>query len=518
MCIFCSLFGAFQRPGEGFLSGVAGVVSGDPLSPSLFILAEDLLSRLFISRLSRTDEYSTTIARCPTHLLFADDIILFLSAKRHMIMRVLGLLADYSASSGQRLNPTKCNFFLPRKAASSRIRVIHSVTQFERGAFPFIYLGVPVGPGKRQARHFQHIIDRITERTNRWQSKIFSEAGRLVLIKHVLSSIYIHILSATSILAICIKKIEVILANFFWGTSEFGKRRHWCKWEVICRPVNEGGLGIRNLCDVRRAFILKKCWIVASSETLWGEFMCSKYQLPSSPVYWKGPQRCSPDWREMLDHRLESAARCGWHVGRGEMSFWLDNWCSDFSFEPLAVEGFNDDRLKDFWHDGSWDFEEITPTVGEELVHFAMERAPVLSSEHDMLFWMLTSSGVFSVSSAWDSICQWEQVCRLSAQTWTTPMPTQSKLLIWRLLKSILPADLVVKRQGFQLASQCVCCLKAREESLTHLFLESDLAVSLWTYFGAVFAVRNQPAHSLMARLSWWFFVCKGSSHFAMLG
>lgn len=144
---------------------------------------------------------------------------------------------------------------------------------------------------------------------------------------HVLSFIPIHILSATSIADLCIRKIESILANFFLGKSEFGKRRHWCKWKELCKPVVEGGLGIRNLRDVRGAIILKKCWIVACSDTLWGVFMCENYRIPSSPVFWFGLQRCSLEWHELIEHRLVFVRRCGWHVGRGDISFWRDNLC-----------------------------------------------------------------------------------------------------------------------------------------------------------------------------------------------
>lgn len=104
-----------------------------------------------------------------------------------------------------------------------------SSIQFDRGSFPFIYFGVPVGPSKRNVAHFQPIIDHTAERTNGWQVKLLSTAGQLVLIKHVLSSMPIHVLSATLLPEECIYKIEMILAKLFWGSMEYGKHRHWCK-------------------------------------------------------------------------------------------------------------------------------------------------------------------------------------------------------------------------------------------------------------------------------------------------
>lgn len=120
-----------------------------------------------------------------------------------------------------------------------------------------------MGPSKRNARHFQQIFNQIEERTCGWQSKLLSDAGRLVLIKHVQCSIHIHILSATNVVNICLKRIDTILANFFWGKSDYGKKKHWMNWSNLCLPTDAGRLGLHNLRDIRRAFILKKC--VASS-------------------------------------------------------------------------------------------------------------------------------------------------------------------------------------------------------------------------------------------------------------
>lgn len=224
---------------------------GDPISPSLFILAEDVLSCALNNKVLSGDRFSTTIAECPTHLHFANDIIVFSSAKKSAITRLFAILAEYTMASGQMMCNEKCKFFLPSNALASRIRVVKSTTGFERGEFPFIYHGVLIGPGKRSVRHFQHIIERISERTKSWHSKLRSSVGQLVLIKHVLNSIPIHFLSATSIPEACIMKIESILADFFWGSTEYGKRKHWAQWNKLCLPVVEGRLGVRNLRDVR---------------------------------------------------------------------------------------------------------------------------------------------------------------------------------------------------------------------------------------------------------------------------
>lgn len=184
----------------------------------------------------------------------------------------------------------------------------------------------------------------------------------------------------------------------------------------------------------------------------------------------------------------------------------------------MAIDGSSSEKLRDFWNGDHWDFDDLMPTIGHELVQFSLECAPMSTDSEDILFWKLSSSGMFAVNSAWDSVRK--RVCRhrMDCMVWSSPLPTQSKLLVWRLLKAILPVDLVVKKQGVCLASRCFCCEAPGEESLVHLFIHSDLASCLWDYFGAVFAVRDQPTHSLLALLTWWFHSCRGSSHFATQG
>lgn len=155
----CNFLVIFQGIIKGFFPSTRGLRQGDRLSASLFILAEDALSRAFNARIGSEDTYSTTLAQCPSHLLFADDIIVFAKAKRRSILKFINILKQYQDNSRQLLNESKCKFYLLANVPRLRARVVASATSFSQGQFPFVYLGVGVlvGPGKRSVKTLSHI-------------------------------------------------------------------------------------------------------------------------------------------------------------------------------------------------------------------------------------------------------------------------------------------------------------------------------------------------------------------------
>lgn len=86
----------------GFFSCSRGVRQGDPLSPLLFCLAEEVLSRaLSIARVEGRIEslfYFRGVS-LPTHILYADDVLILCAGTKRNIRCVLRIFNDYSAVS-----------------------------------------------------------------------------------------------------------------------------------------------------------------------------------------------------------------------------------------------------------------------------------------------------------------------------------------------------------------------------------------------------------------------------------
>nr|GMD98896.1 uncharacterized protein LOC109147218 [Ipomoea batatas] len=95
---------------EGFFHIILRLHQGDPLSPSLFILAAEVLS-VYLVRVYEdvTIPRFTQLPRTPRihHLAYADDVIIFSTNRQQAIQKVIAALKDYEEISGQ-LVKAKC--------------------------------------------------------------------------------------------------------------------------------------------------------------------------------------------------------------------------------------------------------------------------------------------------------------------------------------------------------------------------------------------------------------------------
>jgi hypothetical protein len=54
-----------------------------------------------------------------------------------------------------------------------------------------------------------------------------------------------------------LKKIEYFRSRFFWQNDEHKKKYRPTKWNILCQPKEQGGLGIQNL-DLQNKCLLSK--------------------------------------------------------------------------------------------------------------------------------------------------------------------------------------------------------------------------------------------------------------------
>ncbi|KAM3359454.1 hypothetical protein P3S68_019164 [Capsicum galapagoense] len=202
---------------HGFFKSSRGIKQGDPISPFLFIISSELLSVL-IDQLKNKYFIPYTVDKgfpIITHLIFADDTILFSSGDPLSLMAMMNKLAIYEKYSGQLINRNKSCFIVGPNTSQSIINDIKQVTGYGQQKFPFDYLGAPIYNGRKKIVYFGKLVSKAANRMKGWQRKMISHRGKVVLIKSVLFSMPLHTLSVIQLTKTTINQIEKIMANLF---------------------------------------------------------------------------------------------------------------------------------------------------------------------------------------------------------------------------------------------------------------------------------------------------------------
>lgn len=126
---------------EGYFKCKRGVKQGDPLSPLLFCIAEEVLSR-GITKLveeGKVDLISASRnAKIPSHCLYVDDIMVYCKGKMSSLVALKELFTSYANCSGQAINLRKSSIYYGG-INHDRLLCIVKFLDFSNGSLPFTF-------------------------------------------------------------------------------------------------------------------------------------------------------------------------------------------------------------------------------------------------------------------------------------------------------------------------------------------------------------------------------------------
>lgn len=169
-----------------------GLRQGDSLSPNLFILGQEILSRMLDKKLRQRNICGIRTSKSGPiimNVMYADDIILFSKASKKDATTINHILNKYCSWSSQQVNREKSGILFSNHTQSNTRRSLKSILQMKSLKKDTIYLGAPLLLSRAPAKDFFYLQSKLEAKLTGWRTKCLLWAGRRTLICSVAQSI-----------------------------------------------------------------------------------------------------------------------------------------------------------------------------------------------------------------------------------------------------------------------------------------------------------------------------------------
>ncbi|KAJ0879197.1 putative reverse transcriptase zinc-binding domain-containing protein [Helianthus annuus] len=343
---------------------------------------------------------------------------------------------------------------------------------FEEGVLPVKYLGVPLISSRLYYKDCKVLVDRMEARITDWKNKSLSFAGRLQLIRSVLSSLHVYWASVFILPKRIINDLEERMRRFLWAQGNGIKGKAKVNWKMVCLPRTEGGLGIRRIGDMNKALMVAHIWsLLSNRESLWVKWIHA-YRIRERN-FWDVPVKnnITWSWRKMLGLRQSIRNNIWVNIRDGvNTSVWFDKW---EAMCPLADVCIN----------GEWVWPEAWFTRFPGLIDL---QVPELNAnDHDRLVWC-TNGGrktEFSTSTTWDDLRHSHNEVQWASIVWFPQAIPRHSFLLWLLvLRKLKTHDVMSRWNSGNMNLNLLCCSLCSRgpDSHEHLFFECDEAKNIW--------------------------------------
>lgn len=228
-----------------------GCRQGDPLSPYLFLICGEILA-LLIKQNEKIKGYHVD----GIELLisqYADDTSIFLDGEKESFTYCVQTILEYAKYSGLNMNFEKTNvlWFGPKKENEA---VFEEYPKFNWNPTTFKILGIDFTKDLLNITdlNIQKQIINMENILNNWSNRYLTPLGKITVIKSLVNSKIVHILTALPQPSErIIKTLESMFYRFLWNNKPDKIKR-----QAICQPKENGGLAMINLRNYIKAIQL----------------------------------------------------------------------------------------------------------------------------------------------------------------------------------------------------------------------------------------------------------------------
>ena len=135
------------------------------------------------------------------------------------------------------------------------------------------YLSFHLKAYRYLASDWTWILKWYKKRIQVWSRKWLTRGVRLVLVQAILQQLIVYWAHLYYMPMKIIKQICSIMADFIWNGGLGKYSFHLEKWELITRPKDFGGWGVRDLVTFGQALMMKSLWRCLHTPGVWKEIV-----------------------------------------------------------------------------------------------------------------------------------------------------------------------------------------------------------------------------------------------------
>ena len=294
-----------------------------------------------------------------------------------------------------------------------------------------------------------------------------------------------------------LKKLDHFRSRFFWQGSEEKKKYRLTKWNVICRPRDQGGLGVLDL-EVQNKCMLSK-WIfkLFNEDGMWQQMLRNKYLAnktltqvqakPGDSHFWSGLMRVKSDFFNYGGFILKNGS---------QIRYWEDKWLDNTPLKDQYPSLYNivrrkNDTVATILQTGASAMSFRRYLTGPNLNAWQSLSnrlsAIHLTEETDSFKWELNQNGIFTVSSMYNTMIN-SHILPNNPLLWKIKVPLKVKIFLWLLYKKVILTKDNLARKNWK--GNKKCCFCNLDENIHHLFFDCPFAKFIWRVISIAFNIQ----------------------------
>ena len=182
--------------------------------------------------------------------------------------------------------------------------------------------------GRNKKSSFNYIKLLVWRKLQGWEEKLLSQAKREVLIKAVVQAIPTYTMNCFKLPIGFCEELKGLIRRFWWGQRGDRRKIHWVRWEELCKPKGEGGIGFKGLALFNDALLVKQAWRLLQNKNSLLYRVFKPRCFPNGTIL-EAPQSQTGSyaWRSLLKGRDVLMEGLRWRVGDGvSINVWRDLW------------------------------------------------------------------------------------------------------------------------------------------------------------------------------------------------